>query len=414
MKRAICIGFTLLAAGCSSHHATDAAPAADAGGSCPPAFADCDGNAATVCETRIDTDATSCGSCGHACPSGGAHQKATCVGGACGLACEDDFADCDRDPANGCEASVEDCGVRTLATTLAPGGLAVDDANVYYADKGTPPAYEDSVIYRTPKAGGAPATLARNLVRVNSIVVDGGRVYATTSGHDGLNDASVVSVPTAGGPLRVLAAGLPSTATPAVADGRVFFVTKDSPTTGRLLSVHADGSDPAPALAADGVVNETDLEAFGSTLVWSASGAATDGSEAVVESIATDAGGRTVLARGIATPGYRIGMTSDAYLVPSRADGTIRKVPFDTSVAASTFATGVGQPQEVTVDGDVVWITTGSGHSVVRVPVAGGAPTTVVDGQTFPSYSAIDAAYLYWTDGTLAGPATVKKSKKTR
>ncbi|MFO0715137.1 MAG: MopE-related protein [Sandaracinus sp.] len=61
---------------------------------------DCDGTLATGggngCETDLDTDASSCGRCGHACRE---HQR--CMGGTC--VCDGAFLDCDGMESNGCE-----------------------------------------------------------------------------------------------------------------------------------------------------------------------------------------------------------------------------------------------------------------------------------------------------------------------
>jgi hypothetical protein len=51
-------------------------------GSCNAGFADCDRNPANGCEVNLNTNASHCGRCGNACPGGGA-----CTAGACGLRC---------------------------------------------------------------------------------------------------------------------------------------------------------------------------------------------------------------------------------------------------------------------------------------------------------------------------------------
>ncbi len=71
---------------------------ADGECACGHGFADCDGDPANGCEADLSSAAT-CGACGHDC------QNGDCVDGAC--KCHAKFADCDGDPANGCEASFE-------------------------------------------------------------------------------------------------------------------------------------------------------------------------------------------------------------------------------------------------------------------------------------------------------------------
>jgi hypothetical protein len=67
--------------------------------------------------TDLQTDTANCGVCGRACPAptdGGASAVATCVAGACGIACTPGFTDCDHDVSNGCEVAtandVHNCG----------------------------------------------------------------------------------------------------------------------------------------------------------------------------------------------------------------------------------------------------------------------------------------------------------------
>src|SRR5579864_3369512 len=46
---------------------------------CPAGFADCDGNPANGCEVNLNTDSQNCGACGISCPSGSHCQNGTCV-----------------------------------------------------------------------------------------------------------------------------------------------------------------------------------------------------------------------------------------------------------------------------------------------------------------------------------------------
>ncbi len=85
---------------------------------CDAGRADCDGNPANGCEVTLASDARNCGACGTACSLPSA--TATCVGGRCAVAsCNAGFADCDGNPANGCEVFTSSdesncggCGVR--------------------------------------------------------------------------------------------------------------------------------------------------------------------------------------------------------------------------------------------------------------------------------------------------------------
>jgi hypothetical protein len=70
-------------------------------GPCDPGLGECDGNAATGCETDIAADPTNCGRCRTVCASN------LCSGGVCtSTTCPDGFADCNQREDDLCEASL--------------------------------------------------------------------------------------------------------------------------------------------------------------------------------------------------------------------------------------------------------------------------------------------------------------------
>jgi hypothetical protein len=73
---------------------------------CDAGRGDCDGAAATGCEVDTAASVAHCGACGRACPPRPG-AVATCAAGACGFRCMGGLADCDGDPANGCEADLD-------------------------------------------------------------------------------------------------------------------------------------------------------------------------------------------------------------------------------------------------------------------------------------------------------------------
>ncbi|MEZ4405981.1 MAG: hypothetical protein R3A52_05850 [Polyangiales bacterium] len=94
-------------------------------GACDAGFADCDMNPANGCEVDTRTTLANCGACGAACAPSNA--TGACVAGACRVAaCADGFADCDMDPANGCEVDIRvavgDCGRCGNACPTPPSG----------------------------------------------------------------------------------------------------------------------------------------------------------------------------------------------------------------------------------------------------------------------------------------------------
>ncbi|MEZ4310936.1 MAG: DNRLRE domain-containing protein [Polyangiaceae bacterium] len=95
------------------------------GGTCDALHADCDNDPANGCESALDTVAN-CGACGNACPQ--ANGGAVCDEGQCGIAtCEVGWGNCDCSLANGCEANLLtdplNCGIcgRSCATAGGTG-----------------------------------------------------------------------------------------------------------------------------------------------------------------------------------------------------------------------------------------------------------------------------------------------------
>jgi hypothetical protein len=84
---------------------------------CAAGRADCDRVAANGCEADLRVSPTHCGACGAACTAG-ANQDARCTASRCERSCRAGFADCDGNPATGCETNLRDaascaaCGVR--------------------------------------------------------------------------------------------------------------------------------------------------------------------------------------------------------------------------------------------------------------------------------------------------------------
>lgn len=408
----------VVVSGACSSSSSSTSPPADGGAppGCPTGYAECDGNPRTVCETHLISDATSCGACGNVCHATGANEVATCANASCAFVCADGFADCDEDPANGCEATADTCTITTLATVDSPGGLAIDDAYVYYANKGTPPAFTDGTIYKVSKSGGAPIALATGQNTPISVTVGGGRAYWTNGGQISQPNGSVVAVDVNGGAVKILASGVTRPANPILSATRIFFTTR-TPPNGTVSSLRQDGSDPQ--VVATGVFGPSDLEIAGDTLVWATSGTAKDGSDALVERANVDGTQRMQLAVGIPQPNYSLVITTDSVFVGSFADGTIRKLALLPTTQppppppAPTF-TGLGEPQEIHSDGKTLYVSTGSAGKVVALPIDGGPATVIASGETFPSYVAIDADYIYWTDGALSGPAFIRKTKRPR
>jgi formylglycine-generating enzyme required for sulfatase activity len=102
-------------------------------GACAAGYANCDGNPANGCEVAITTDASNCGACGTTCTT--INGTAACSNGVCGVgACDANFADCDHLPGNGCEVSTATetghCGACGVVCHDAPSATATCSAGV--------------------------------------------------------------------------------------------------------------------------------------------------------------------------------------------------------------------------------------------------------------------------------------------
>ncbi len=85
---------------------TVACAAGRCGYTCAAGMADCDGDPANGCERAVSRDASHCGRCNNVCPARAGAAMPRCDMGVCGVNCNAGLGDCDGDAANGCETSV--------------------------------------------------------------------------------------------------------------------------------------------------------------------------------------------------------------------------------------------------------------------------------------------------------------------
>src|SRR5688500_1549434 len=96
---------------------------------CDEGLGDCDGVLSNGCETNLDTSVENCGLCGNHCAIVGAY--AACEAGVCVLdRCDPPYADCNGDPADGCESPVAEggCADRCEPADAALAPVATDAA----------------------------------------------------------------------------------------------------------------------------------------------------------------------------------------------------------------------------------------------------------------------------------------------
>lgn len=77
-------------------------------GACNQGYADCNHNTADGCEVNLNNDANNCGACGNVCMTQGANTSGTpsCQSSICVNSCALHYGDCDGNPANGCETNL--------------------------------------------------------------------------------------------------------------------------------------------------------------------------------------------------------------------------------------------------------------------------------------------------------------------
>lgn len=85
--------------------------------------------------------------------------------------------------------------------------------------------------------------------------------------------------------------------------------------------------------------------------------------------------------------------------------GNVKRVPI-AGGATTTLATGLATPFNIVVDATSAYFTNGDG-TVMKVPIGGGSTTTLATGQSNPFGIAIDSTSVYWTN---AAGGTVMKA----
>lgn len=135
---------------CNPPHATGSCDDGDCSIlSCDTGYADCNGVVSDGCEVHIDSDLSHCGSCSNACFAN--NGSPSCVGGNCGIAaCDAGYVDCNGAYTDGCEVNVNadvlNCGGCNLScandhgSTVCANGSCVPVCSGLFADCDNQPA----------------------------------------------------------------------------------------------------------------------------------------------------------------------------------------------------------------------------------------------------------------------------------
>jgi hypothetical protein len=131
---------------------------------CAPGYANCDGNPANGCEVDLTADADHCGTCGTAC-TGQGNAQGVCVAGTCDEACPVGTYDCDGTRANGCESTTA-CGPAACTVSrmkeLMLTSLPVVEDPTRTALGG---AWHFETLMRAMAGGGDPSALVRQWLK---------------------------------------------------------------------------------------------------------------------------------------------------------------------------------------------------------------------------------------------------------
>jgi hypothetical protein len=391
------------------------------------------------CEAGIQSDPFNCGACGHICAIR-VNSIPSCTAGACGLACNTSFGNCDKNDDNGCETPLfsdpKNCGgcgrdcagggctngqcqPITLATGQSyPQTIVLDQSTVYWG------SLYSYTVDKIPKDGGTSTILTQNEVYPSGIALDATYLYWVDRGY-GSADGLVRKLPLAGGAPSTLVSGLSSRPTAIVVAGsEIFYATTGSGSglDGTVVRVPVTNVPDAGAgsVVATAQSGPTSMAADATAVYWTNAGT----------NVAPDAGGpngtvmkcllpacaggpQAVAAgqnhpRGIAVDADSIYWTNYG---TGQNDGAVLKCAKSSAGAldgggapVTTLATGLLYPDAVTVDAKYAYFTTHTGL-IEKVALQGGTPAenVVQVVQSYPFALATDDQFLYFA--TPNGPA---------
>jgi hypothetical protein len=339
-------------------------------GACETGYADCNKDPVDGCEAKLDSDGAHCGRCGRSCGGG------TCTAGAC-------------------------APIVLASGQASPGEIAIDDTTVYFSNYGA--GNTMGAVMRVPKEGGAAGPVASNQDKAWGVAVFGSEVFFSTFATPHFVGRAPRDGSGAGAPTRI--SGDPGTVRGVAADADfAFFCNYGSNVVGRWRRQNGTIDTFAANMPNDVVVEGADV-------FWT-----NDGSNNIVK-LPKNANAGTAPSVLASSQNNPRGITADAthvYWVNTGAsagsDGAVMRVARGGGTP-ETLASGLKFPRELAIDEThVYWATSADGMIQRTTKTPGSAAETLATGQTSPLGVAVDAKYIYWLNFG-AGGSVLKLAK---
>lgn len=386
---------------CPASPMTNTTPSCDAAGACGSTciagFADCDGDPANGCEVPTEANVAHCGACGNHC--GGANTKpngARCEKSKCVFDCIDGFGHCGPSDASGCDTNITTstncgaCGHDCRGGTCGERGRC-GVVRLSASDLPTGIALDSTYAYFA--SGGDIRRIRKDNTCAGGPPCDSTWV---------VNDATGQNVPYA-----------------LAADGtNVFFAPYDEQNPLPVRRVAANATTPVD-IGAEGYATKTGGMTIGAGKLWWTSfrspttrvmRANADGSGAAPFVTGT---GETTMIVTDGTDVYWVDhdlSTRRIYKMPvGAAPCSVDAVPPAAGACTVLLDLGAmpGLPWGIAIDATNVYFTTASSESAVyRIPKTGGVPAPVATAQDEARTVVTDGAHVYWTN---VGDHTVRR-----